>query len=119
MHRSLPILGLRAAFFVLVVFTGRAQDDPGPMAPPPKFEVKRIPSVPHPGPPPIPVQEIIRKFAANEDAAKDIYDSYDFPQTIPIDELADIGGKFSVTGEEYTKPDGQRFWRVVQQPQST
>jgi len=96
----------------------RAQDQ-GPMAPPPKFEVNRIPSVPHPGPPPIPADEIIRRFAANEDAAKKVYDSYDFNQTVRIDELAEIGGKFSVSGQEYTRPDGQRFWRVVQQPQST
>jgi hypothetical protein len=96
---------------------GRAQDQ-GPMGPPPKFEVKRIPSVPHPGPPPIPAQEIIRKFAANEDAAKKAYDSYDFTETIRIEELADNGGKLTVTGEEYSRPDGQRFWRVSKQPQS-
>ena len=88
------------------------------MAPPPKFEVKRIPSVPHPGPPPIPQQEIIQKFAANEDAAKKAYDAYDFTETIRIEEIADSGGKFTVTGEEYTRPDGQRVWRVTKQPQS-
>jgi hypothetical protein len=97
----------------------RAQNDQGPMAPPPKFEVKRIPSVPHPGPPPIPEQEIIRRFAANEDAAKKVYDSYDFMQTIRIEELSNPGGKFTVTGEQYTRPDGQRFWRVVKPVEST
>jgi hypothetical protein len=90
----------------------------GPMAPPPKFEVKRIPSVPHPGPPPLPAQEIIERFAANEDAAKSVYNSYDFTETIRIEELADKGGKFTVTGYEYTRPDGQRVWRVTKQPQS-
>jgi hypothetical protein len=119
MHRSLPILGLLATFFVLVVFTGRAQDDHGPMAPPPKFEVKRIPSVPHPGPPPIPADEIIHRFAANEDAARKIYDAYDFMQTIRIEEMSTPGGKFTVTGEEYTRPDGQRFWRIVKPAEST
>ena len=97
----------------------RAQDNQGPMAPPPKFEVKRIPSVPHPGPPPIPEQEIIRRFAANEDTAKKIYDGYDFVQTIRIEEQSNPGGKFTVTGEEYTRPDGQRFWRVVKPAEST
>jgi hypothetical protein len=91
----------------------------GPMAPPPKFEVKRIPSVPHPGPPPIPSQEIIQKFAANEDAAKSVYNTYDFTETVRIEEVADNGGKFTVTGYEYTRPDGQRSWRVTKQPQST
>jgi hypothetical protein len=95
------------------------QDNTGPMAPPPKFEVRRIPSVPHPGPPPIPEQEIIRRFAANEDAAKKVYETYDFVQTIRIEELSDPGGKFTVTGEEYTRPDGQRFWRIVRPAESS
>jgi len=101
------------------VGSARAQEDgQGPMAPPPKYEVKRIPSVPHPGPPPIPQEEIIRKFAAAEDAARKVYDTYDFMQTIRIEELSTPGGKFTVTGEEYTRPDGQRMWRVVKQPES-
>lgn len=96
-----------------------AQDSVGPMAPPPKFEVKRIPSEPHPGPPPIPAEEIIRKFAANEDLMKQKFDTYDYTQTIRIDELADPGGKFSVTGEVYTRPDGQRYMRVDKQPETS
>jgi len=83
------------------------------MAPPPKYEVNRIPSVPHPGPPPIPVQEIILKFAAHEDAMKMAYANYNFMQTIRIEELGDPGGKLTVTGESYIKPDGQRYWRVT------
>ena len=99
-----------------------AQDDndnQGPMAPPPKYEVKRIPSVPHPGPPPIPEQEIIRRLAAAEDAAQKVYSAYDFMQTIRIEELSTPGGKFTVTGQEYTRPDGQRMWRMVKPAEST
>jgi hypothetical protein len=95
-----------------------AQNTTGPMAPPPKFEVKRIPTEPHPGPPPVPVEIIIQKFSANEDMMKQKFDSYDFTQTVRIDELADPGGKFSVTGEVYTRPDGQRYMRVEKQPES-
>ena len=95
----------------------RAQDQ-GPMAPPPKFEVKRIPSVPHPGPPPIPVQEIIQKFAANEDVMKAVYATYHFTQTVRVEELSDVGGKFTATGDVYTKPGGGRYWRVTAPPQS-
>lgn len=91
----------------------------GPLPPPPKFEVKRIPSVPHPGPPPIPVETIIRKFAANEDAEKKIYDSYDFVQDVRIEELSNPGGSFDVIGQMYTRPDGTRFWRVLRPIQST
>jgi hypothetical protein len=95
-----------------------AQNTTGPMAPPPKFEVKRIPTEPHPGPPPVPVEIIIQKFSANEDMMKQKFDSYDFTQTVRIDELADPGGKFSVTGDVYTRPDGQRYMRVEKQPES-
>jgi hypothetical protein len=98
--------------------SARAQDSTGPLAPPPKYEVKRLPSEPHPGPPPVPEQEIIQKLAANEDVMKQKYETYDFTQTIRIEELADPGGKFSVTGEVYTRPDGQRYMRVAKQPES-
>ncbi|HXQ25109.1 MAG TPA: hypothetical protein VN822_01765 [Candidatus Acidoferrales bacterium] len=119
--KRLPIIGALLAFTLLfgAAPPTRAQDNQGPMAPPPKFEVKRIPSVPHPGPPPIPQEEIIRKFAANEDAAKKAYDTYNFTQTIRLEELTDPGGKFSVTGEMYTRPDGGRFWRVKKEPVSS
>jgi hypothetical protein len=95
-----------------------AQNSTGPMAPPPKFEVKRIPTEPHPGPPPVPVDVIIQKFSANEDVMKQKFDTYDFTQTVRIDELADPGGRFSVTGDVYTRPDGQRYMRVEKQPES-
>lgn len=68
----------------------RAQDV-GPQAAPPKFEVKRIPAEPHPGPPPIPEQEIINRFVANEALMKKAYETYDFTQTIRLDELTDPG----------------------------
>ena len=114
-----------AALVVLFLMTAglaRAQDQDnqqGPMAPPPKFEVHRMPSVPHPGPPPIPEQQIIQRFAANEDAAKEAYDDYSFTETIRIEELMDPGGKFTAVGESYIKPDGIRYWRVTNPPQST
>jgi len=111
-----------AALFSMTVGLARAQDrdnQQGPMAPPPKFEVHRMPSVPHPGPPPIPEQQIIQRFAANEDAAKEAYDDYSFTETIRIEELMDPGGKFTAVGESYIKPDGIRYWRVTNPPQST
>jgi hypothetical protein len=96
-----------------------AQDNQGPIPPPPKFEVKRIPAVPHPGPPPIPEQEIIRRFAANEDVMKKVYDTYNFTEAIRVEELDSPGGKFIATGEVYTKPDGSRYWRVTKRPESS
>jgi hypothetical protein len=104
----------------LSVIPARAQDDSqGPIAPPPSYKINRIPATPHPGPPPIPIQEIIQKFSANEDAAKKIYDTYDFTETVRIEEVDGDGGKFTVSGVEYTRPDGQRYWRVEKPPVST
>ncbi len=119
MYRTLSIIGLVVTSVLGAAIPVRAQGDAGPLGPPPKFEVKRIPSVPHPGPPPIPEQEIIRRFAANEDIARKVYLTYDFQQTIRIEEMSNPGGLFTVTGEEYTRPDGQRFWRVVKPAEST
>ena len=109
---------LLSLFLATITLQMRAQDQ-GPMAPPPKYEIHRLPSEVHPGPPPIPVDEIIRKFAANEDAAKKVYDAYNFTETIRLEELSDPGGKFIATGEQYTRPDGQRFWRATKPPEST
>ena len=93
--------------------------DSGPMAPPPKFEAKRIPSVPHPGPPPIPAEQIIQKFAANEDIMKKEFAAYDFTQTVRLQELMDGGGQFTATGLVYARSDGQHYWRIAEKPVST
>ncbi len=110
-----------AVTFAALAFSAislRAQDA-GPQAPPPKFEVKRIPAEPHPGPPPVPEPVIIQRFTANEEVMKKAYEAYNFTQSIRLDELTDPGGKFSVTGEVYTRPDGQRYLRVTKQPESS
>lgn len=108
-----------AALVMAMAGAARAQDNQGPAAPPPKFEVHRISNIPHPGPPPIPAEEIIQKFTVNEDVMKKEYQTYDFQQAIRVEELGKPGGKWTVTGEVYTKPDGQRYFRVLQPPQST
>jgi hypothetical protein len=112
----LPFIGMAALLF----YVGALQaQDAGPQAPPPTFKVERIPAEPHPGPPPLPVDEIIHKFAVNEDVMKKVYGTYDFTQSIRLDELTDPGGKFSVTGEVYTKADGLRYMRVTQPAESS
>lgn len=121
MRRILLIAIVLASAPLGAAVMARAQDaqEQGPMAPPPKFEVKRIPAVPQPGPPPIPQDEIIRRFAANEDVVKKVYGTYDYAMTVRIEELEDSGGKFTAAGDVYTRPDGSRFWRVTAPPVST
>jgi len=114
--RRLTLHGLLLAVALpAVAAAAHAQPPPdqGPMEPPPKYEVKIIPSVPNPSPPPIPAKDIIQKFAANEDVMKKAYDTYTFTRTVHIAELFDSGGKLTVTGEVYTRPDGHQVWRVT------
>ena len=78
---------------------------------------------PHPGgaarPPPIPEAEIIRQLGAHEDVAEKIYSTYDFSQTVRLEEVTNPdssggeGGKLVATGQDYVRPDGARFWRAT------
>ncbi|MFZ0636945.1 MAG: hypothetical protein WAM08_15600, partial [Candidatus Acidiferrales bacterium] len=97
----------------------RAQTS-GPVEPPPKYETKKI--APQPkvvAPPPVPVDDIIHRFAANEDRMKKAYDEYAFDQSVRVQEMSDPGGAYIVEGEMYMKSDGQRYERIVKQPVST
>jgi hypothetical protein len=95
-----------------------AQETKGPIGPPPKFEAKRESNVPAPAPPPVPENEIIKRFTANEDVMKKEFDAYEFKETIHLEEMTDPGGKFLAVGEVYTRPDGQRILRVTKPPES-
>lgn len=95
------------------VIAAHAQDQ-GPMAPPPTINVKRLPSVPHPGPPPIPEQQIIQRFAANEDTMKQAYDLYTFTQTVRFEEETNPPEMITATGDTYFKDD-QRYWGVTKE----
>jgi hypothetical protein len=115
LQRAAVTIALLLAFS----WSARAQDQAGPLPPPPKFEVHRLPSVPHPGPPPIPQPEIIQRFAANEEVMAKAYKTFTFTQTARVEEFSNPGGKFIVTGQVYTRPDGGQYWRIIGQPQST
>jgi hypothetical protein len=122
----MKLSGKKRWAFLLVVFfcaamqaSAQEEGGQGPMAPPPKFEVHRISSVPHPGPPPIPQDEIIQRFTANEDVMAKVYNTYNFDEMIRLEELGEEGGKFTVTGEVYTRPGGQRYFRMTQPPQTS
>lgn len=90
----------------------------GPITPPPSFELKKIPAKPEPPPPPLPADEIIQRFTQNEDLNKKLYDADMVDQTVRVEELASGGGTYELTGQEYTKPDGQRYESVLKAPAS-
>lgn len=91
----------------------------GPIAPPPKFEAKKIPAKPEPGAPPLPAEEIIHRFTANEDLTKKAFDAQSYDQSVKVEELVDNGGQFDFSGQVYTKPASDRYVRVVKPPVST
>lgn len=107
-----------ALFLALVAYPVSAQVA-GPIAPPPRFEAKKIPAKPEPGAPPLPAEEIIHRFTANEDLIKKAFDSQSYGQSVRVEELVDNGGTFNFTGQVYTKSDGQRYVRVVKPPESS
>lgn len=113
MRKRFLTLASLAMALASAAILARAQDE-GPMAPPPTINVKRLPSVPHPGPPPIPEQEIIQRFAANEDTMKKAYDLYTFTQTVRFEEETNPIAVLSATGDTYFKDD-QRYWGVTKE----
>jgi hypothetical protein len=90
----------------------------GPITPPPTFELKHIPPTPEPAPPPLPAEQIIQRFTQNEDLNKKAYDADTVNQSVKVEELVSNGGLFELDGEQYTKPDGQRYESVLKQPTS-
>jgi len=117
MKREFMIFGLFLTLYV-VATPVRAQVA-GPIAPPPKFELKKIPATPHPTvPPPIPAAEIIQRFTHNEDLNKQAYDADTFDQVVRVEELVNTGGTYQMQGEQYRKPDGERFEKVIGAPTS-
>ena len=94
----------------------------GPIAPPPKFEVKRIPIQPNPDAPPVPTADIIQRFTTNEDVMKKAYQAFTLEQDVRIQEVGDPSealGEYELTGQLYTRPDGHRVIRMLKRPVST
>lgn len=91
----------------------------GPVTPPPKSEVKRIPAQPEAKTPPIAAEEMVHRIVANEEIMKKAFDQFSFNQTVRVKEMTEPAGEFIVSGEMYVKSDGQRYERIVKQPVST
>lgn len=90
----------------------------GPITPPPTFELKKIPAKPEPAAPPVPAEQIIERFTHNEDLNKKAYDDDTLDQTVKVEELVTSGGQFELEGQQYAKPDGERYESVLKAPTS-
>ncbi len=116
-----------AAILLLVSLLGTraaAAQEPkqGPLPPPPKREVTRIPVETTPEAPPIPVEEIIRRLAQKEEEFARARAGYTYRKTIRVQEFGEDNkpsGEFQVTTEPAVASDGKRYEKIVQQPPST
>jgi hypothetical protein len=72
--------------------------------------------------PAVPVDEIIRKFAAKEAEFAKARENYTYRQTVRIQELDDDGatrGRYEIVSDIIFSPQGKRLERVVRAPVST
>ncbi len=72
--------------------------------------------------PSLPVEEIVRRFAAKEKEFATARGNYTYRQTVRVEELDDDGnrrGKYEMVSDIIFTPKGQRLEKVVFAPQST
>src|SRR5579862_7458866 len=94
----------------------------GPLAPPKMPEVVRIPTNPAPEKAPIPPEEIIRRFSAQEDEYARAVGNYTYRRTVRLQELGPDGkpsGQSEVVTEIVVGDDGSRRQRAVSRSDST
>jgi hypothetical protein len=99
-----------------------AQSSTGPQAPPKSPNVVRIPTTPMPDTPPIPSDEIIRRFAAQEDEFAQARAGYTYRKVVRVEEMGADGkptGQSEVTSLPVTAPDGTRAQRSAGGQDST
>lgn len=72
--------------------------------------------------PAVPVEEIIRRFAAKEKEFRIARDNYTYRQTVKVQEVDDDGnvrGQYQMVSDIIFTPQGRRIEKVVYAPQST
>lgn len=99
-----------------------AQSPTGPQVPAKAPEIIRVPTEPTPDKPPIPAEEMIRRFAAQEDAFARARQGYGYRRTVRLDELGLDGkpaGSAEVATDYEISADGNLHPRTVKKPEST
>ena len=107
---------------LLVIPACLAAQSQGPIAPPARKEVKRLPSEAPTAAPPIPAEEIIQKFTAKEAESQKAFETSDYKFTLKIVEYDPDGsaaGDAQLVSRIYYKPDGLRYGGILEQPDAT
>lgn len=116
--------GALALLFLGTATSAFAQDSrPGPIAPPPEHRVRRVGVEPRAeAPPPLPAEEILRRFAQKEDGYLAARARYAARKIIRVQEFGSDGnpaGEYQIVMELALASDGKLYERVVTQPPST
>jgi hypothetical protein len=121
--RSTKVTGFCAFALVLAAGTSslRAQEA-GPMKPPASSTLPAPLPPNKPAAPPIPPEEIIRRFAANEDEMNRAITGYTFQKSVHIEEIGPNGkptGQLEIVTQEILTPDGKLLEKPVRRTPST
>jgi hypothetical protein len=113
-----------AIFFVFTFGKLRAQEQaPGPLAPPPEHNVRRVVGVAEPeAPPSLPPAQIIKSFSQKEDEYQSARPQYSYRKTIRIQEFGPNGtatGEYQATYEAIRSSDGKIYEKTISAPQTT
>lgn len=102
---------------------GGQENAPGPLAPPPDHDVKRIVGMPQPeAPPSLPPAEIIKAFSEKEQLYVATRPQYFYRKTIRIQELGPDGrptGEYVATYDVARSGDGKLYEKGVSAPESS
>ena len=113
-----------AGLLLFLAFRASGQENaPGPLAPPPDHDVKRIVGVPQPeAPPSLPPAEIIKAFSEKEQLYVSTRLTYSYRKTIRIQELGSDGkptGEYIATYDAARAGDGKLYEKAVSAPETS
>jgi hypothetical protein len=111
------LIFLSAATLLATVSTVRAQAPAGP-----DRSLEKVRIDPNSAPPPLPIQEIIRQFAARESEFRVARGDYTYTQTVLVEDLGRFGekaGEYRVTSDIIFTPEGKRYEKITSAPPSS
>ena len=122
--RSTALSFAFAGLSLFLAFPANGQENaPGPLAPPPDHDVKRIVGVPQPeAPPSLPPAEIIKAFSEKEQLYVSTRPTYSYRKTIRIQELGSDGrptGEYIATYDAARAGDGKLYEKAVSAPETS
>lgn len=121
MQKQFRIFGL--AWLTLAMGSSAAwPQSQGPLTPAPRKEVKRLPADAATVAPPVPAEEIIKKFTTREAESLKAFESSDYKFTLKVVEYDADGsaaGAAQLVSRIYYKSDGLRYGGILEQPDGT